>query len=183
MGILRRYLPLAVLITCLAGLIFLSGQQIFRLNANDPQIQLAKDTATQLSTQSDTVQITALPRIDISTSLTPFEIIYNADGKAISSTGILNGKIPELPTGVLAYTKEHTENRFTWQPKPGVRIAAVARHFTGRTNGYILAGRSLIEIESRIDALQEQIAIGWLLTLAATFLAVLVTSVPPKKKK
>jgi len=128
MNILRRYLPLVVLTTCLCGIIFLTAQQGLRINANDPQIQLSEDIASQLSTQTDTFQITQLPRVQIAPSLSPFVIIYSADGKVISASGELEGKIPKPPDGVFAYAKEHLDDRFTWQPKSGVRVAAVVKH-------------------------------------------------------
>jgi hypothetical protein len=40
-----RWLPLAVAITILAGLVYATVQQSLRQGANDPQIQLAEDTA------------------------------------------------------------------------------------------------------------------------------------------
>lgn len=169
MSILRRFLPLSVLATCIVGLLFLTLQQNLRIGANDPLIQLAEDTAADLSTSMDTVQITKLPRVQIGESLSPFVIVYNADGKAISASGELDGRIPTLPSGVLSYAKEHDDNRLTWQPKSGVRIAAVVKHFTGRTEGYVLAGRSLREVEKREDTLFEKIALGFCRNTVSSF--------------
>jgi hypothetical protein len=42
------FLPLAVLATCLAGLIYAVIQEDLRTGANDPQQQLAEDAAAQL---------------------------------------------------------------------------------------------------------------------------------------
>ncbi len=183
MNVLRRWLPLAILTTCLSGLMYVAVQQTLRLSANDPQIQLAEDTALKLTTQDDTVQITSLPKIDIAKSLSPFVIIYDASGKVVSATGDIEGETPEVPMGVFAYTKEHREDRFTWQPRQGVRIAAVMRHYSGRTTGYVLAGRSLREVEKREDRLMRQVGLMWVVTLAATLIGVLVTSTSEKRKK
>ena len=38
---------------------------------------------------------------------------------------VLDGQTPQLPNGVLDSTRELSENRITWQPRDGVRIAAV----------------------------------------------------------
>lgn len=183
MTILRRFLPLSFLITCLSGLIFLVIQQNIRMNANDPQIQLVEDTVMQLSTEDDTFQITSLPRVNIKSSLAPFVVIFDANGRPVSSSGEFNGELPILPSGVFAYAKEHEDNRFTWQPQKGVRIAAIVKHFTGRTNGYVLAGRSLREVERREDILLQQVLVGWIATTVITFIAILVTTSDKKRKK
>lgn len=158
-------------------------QQTLQLSANDPQIQLAEDTALKLTTQDDTVQITTLPKVDIAKSLSPFVITYDALGKVVSSSGDIAGKTPVVPMGVFAYAKEHDEDRFTWQPQPGVRIAAVMRHYVGRTTGYVLAGRSLREVEAREDLLLKQVGLGWAVSLAVIFFSVVLTSFFEKRKK
>ncbi len=48
------------------------------------------------------------------------------------------------------------EDRITWQPEPGIRSAVVVVHYTGATPGYVMAGRSLREVEWRIDRLSGQ---------------------------
>jgi len=178
---IKRFIPLAILVTFLCGLVYVAVHQTLRLSANDPQIQLAEDTAAQLSTQVDKFLITKLPTTDIEKSLAPFVIVYNADGKAVSSSGNLDGKTPIVPPGVLAYTKEHQEDRFTWEPKQGIRIAAVIRHFSGRTSGYVLAGRSLREVEIREQLLLKNVQIAWFATLVTTFLACVIFQERKKK--
>lgn len=183
MNFLRRFLPLSLLATSLCGIIFVTGQQMLRISANDPQIQMAEDIAQQLSTANDTFQITTLPRINIGASLAPFVIIFDANGKILSSSGELDGKMPLLPDGVLAYTKEHDENRFTWQPKAGVRIASVVKHFSGRTTGYVLSGRSLREVEKQVDSLEKYVLVGWLGTQILMAVVLLITTEHSRKKK
>lgn len=183
MDFLRRFLPLFIVTTCLSGLIYLTVQQSLRIGANDPQIQMAEDLVTELSTQKDTLQITTLPRVNISKSLSPFIIVYDESGQVISSSGDLNGTTPLVPRGVLAYAKEHEDDRFTWQPESGVRVAAVVKHFTGRTTGYVLVGRSLREIEKREDSLTKQVGLGYAATVVALVIAVAVTLLPQKKRK
>jgi len=87
----------------------------------------------------------------------------------------LHGKTPKLPQGVLAYTKAHQQDRLTWEPQAGVRIAAVVMYYHGlNQTGYILVGRSLREIEKREQMLTVQVVAGWLITLFASLLAVIV---------
>ncbi|MBI5044890.1 MAG: hypothetical protein HZC02_03120 [Candidatus Levybacteria bacterium] len=163
------WIVLVIFGAVLCGISYVMIQQQVRQAANDPQIQLSEDIAASLSTKEDTVQIAQLPRIDIGKSLYPFVISYDGAGEVVLATGLLNGKEPVVPEGVFAYTKEHGENRFTWEPQKGVRIAAVMKHFTGRVDGYILAGRSLREVEKRENLLFRQFILGWIGIIVLSF--------------
>ena len=68
----------------------------------------------------------------------------------------------------------HGQDRITWQPRTGVRQAIVAVYFHGRKTGYVVAGRSLREVEKRVDDLGLIVAAAWLVTLLATLAATLV---------
>ncbi len=165
----KGWLPLALAITVLSGLIYVSVQQSYRMNANDPQVQIAEDTIASISNN----QQLSLPtnKIDISKSLSPFVIILDDAGKSIFSSAILNGKPVVPPSGVLDYVKAHGEDRVTWQPQAGVREAIVVRlayNATSKKSGYVIVGRSLREAESRIDRLTKMSAVGWLTALALT---------------
>lgn len=46
---IKTWLPMAVVITVLAGLVYLNIQQAYRLGADDPQIQMAEDGASALA--------------------------------------------------------------------------------------------------------------------------------------
>jgi len=63
---------------------------------------------------------------------------------------------------VLSSTKNGSENWVTWQPRGGVRIAAVVVKSQG---GYVLAGRSLREVEKRETNALYQVMAGWLATV------------------
>ena len=95
-------------------------------------------------------------------------------GKVVASDALLNGSTPELPAGVLDDVRKNGEDRFTWQPEPGVRIAAVVAPLPGTSEGFVLAGRSLREVELREDNIEALtlialavILIGMLLVVAA----------------
>ena len=83
--------------------------------------------------------------VDIAGSLAPFMTIYDDSGVPIASSGHLDGALPRLPQGVLDYARAHGENRVTWQPLTGVRVAAVVTRYSGQASGFVLAGRSLRE--------------------------------------
>src|SRR5579884_202595 len=157
------FLPLAVISTLLCGLVYLAVQQEIRHQADDPQIQMAEDTANSLS-KGETLQ-TSTQKLDISQSLSPFTITFNRDGSIVSSSAQLDGQDPVLPGGVFQAASRIGEDRFTWQPQTGVRIAAVLVHYSGTNSGYVLVGRSLREVEKRQDDLLTEVAIVWVLSL------------------
>ena len=144
-----------IVITACCGMLYLAVQQDMRISANDPQIQMAEDTAVSLGAGQ---KMTSVTPIDIATSLASFLIIYNSEGQVIFSGAKLNDQTPQLPSGVFASVKSNGEQRFTWQPQVGVRIATVVVPYSG---GYVLAGRSLREVEKRIDQLGIQVGVVW----------------------
>ena len=173
---LVRWLPLALAASILCALGYALVQQDLRQGANDPQIQIAEDLAASLADGATLPG--ALPgasRVDLSTSLAPFVIVYTASGSVASSTGQLDGAVPQLPSGVLAAAAHH-EDRLTWQPAPGVRVAAVVVRYGGEHPGFVLAGRSLREVERRETASGATAFAAWLLTIVVTFGACCATA-------
>lgn len=174
--IVKSWIPLAIVITALCGLIYIVVQQNLRHGANDPQIQMSEDIASQLSQKKLPTPQTSIDIIDIEKSLAPFVIVYDDSGNVIGSTARLNGKSPILPKGVLEYTKMHKQDRITWEPQRGVRHAIVVTRVKDGFKGYVLAGRSLREIEVREDIFLKQIGLGWIVilvtSLVVTFLFV-----------
>ncbi len=154
---LRIWFPVAFVATILSVLIYLSIQQSFRLSANDPQIQIAEDNAQLLLNGKSVQEVIGQLQVDISKSLSPFIIIFDDSTKPVASQAVLEGRIPTPPTGVFTYTKQHKQDRITWEPKPGVRIAAILVHFEGANPGFILVGRSLRETENRESRLGLQV--------------------------
>lgn len=149
----------SVLITAFSGLTHLAVQQNLRQNANDPQIQMAEDTAEMLNTHKF---ISISSQVDVARSLAPFRIIYDSKGNVTSSEALLDRQTPDLPSGVFDSVRQGGEKRFTWQPEPGVRIAAVVVPYN---DGFVLAGRSLREVEKREDQVAREAAGVWLGTM------------------
>jgi len=97
---------------------------------------------------------------------------YLAPGTPVGSSVSLNGKLPTLPSGVFDKAKQAGGNRFTWEPQKGVRIAAVVMKFSSSSSsGYVLAGRSLKEIEKREQDLLYMTLIAGVAVLVLSFLA------------
>ena len=197
---LRFWLPQALVVTLLCGLIFAVNQQNLRQSANDPQIQISEETASNLSNNPNH-PLTIIPNndpdnqnitkedqtIDLSKSLAPFTIIFNSFGQPISSTAKLNGQTPIPPKGVLDYAKNHRQNKITWEPQKGVRLAIVVTYFTEKNSGspldtgFVLAGRSLREVEKRENNLLYMIGLGWIATLTLSLISTLIF-LPNKRK-
>ena len=175
-NILRVWIPLAVTITCLSGLIYLVVQQDIRISANDPQIQIAQDLANQLSAGQNPLALIPPTKTDISKSLANYIMLFNKNGKLIGSSALLDGKAPIVPQGVFVAVKkiQGNETRFTWQPKAGVRSAVVLVYYNGQTPGFVLIGRSLREIEIREDQQGKIVFAGWIVTMLLSLSSVFV---------
>ncbi len=168
---LRIWLLLAILATLFYGLAHGLTQNVLRSGANDPQIQMARDAALATGNNQIYDALNQSRKVDPSKSLAPFLIIFNDAHIPLTSSAILNDKTPIPPSGVFDYVRLNGEDRFTWQPQPGVRIAAVMTRYEGKTSGFVLAGRSLTEVEIRESNTFNLAAFAWLITLALGALA------------
>jgi len=92
-------------------------------------------------------------------------VIYSDTGQPLVSSGRLHGAVPLLPSGVFDYTRQNGEDRISWQPESGVRIAAVVVAYGGAQPGFVMAGRSLREVEKRESQVEQITGIVWLVTL------------------
>lgn len=164
---LIAWLPLGAAIIGMAGIAYLTAQQNYRLNANDPQVQLSEELIKALEQGAPPEALLPQAQTDIALSLQPFGIIYSATGTPAASSAALDGKTPELPKGALLAADKTGDSLVTWQPQKGIRIAAVIKKYKG---GYVLVGRNLREAEKRIGLLNLQIGVPLLAILILTFL-------------
>lgn len=172
---LATFLPLAVLATLVAGLVFGVAQQSLRSDANDPQLQMATDAARALDAGMDPAAVVGAGKVvDLAVSLAPFLVVYDTGGRVLASSGVLDGADPVPPTGVLEHAAADAPNVVTWQPRTGVRVATVTARWGG---GTVMAGRSLREVERREDQVLLLVAAGWFVTLAALALASIVAEI------
>ena len=162
------WLPLGLGITVLAGLVYVAVQQNFRQTANDPQIQMAEDAAARLEGGGQPQAVVGAGKVDIARSLAPFLIVYDDAGRPTASSAELDGQTPSIPEGVFASVRQSGEDRISWQPRPGVRSATVIIRFGGSRPGFVLAGRSLREVEKREAQLTQMVAGAWIVALAGS---------------
>ena len=136
--------------------------QQLRLQANDPQVQLAEDAAARLAVGAAPAAV--LPpggEVDIARSLAPFVAIYDATGTPLASSGKLHGAAPRLPGGVLDFARAQGGHRLSWQPEAGVRHALVVVPVRGRAAAFVVAGRSLREVEARKGQVMDFLLLLW----------------------
>jgi hypothetical protein len=162
-------LVLAGISTVLALALYAIPQQVLRNTANDPQLQLATDAATRLESGAALSEAVPISDVDIARSLAPFIIAYDDQGKPLASQAKLNGGVPVPPSGVFDYVRTHGEDRVSWQPilgsVRGVRVAAVVERVNGAHPGFVLAGRSLREVELREKQVWQMASLTWLAML------------------
>jgi hypothetical protein len=180
MHLLKRrlfWVYLLALITIFYGVVYVSVQQALRMGANEPQASMIKDIATQLNNGRQPSDFFN-KKIDIGSNMAPFVIIYDKYGKVVSGDGYIGGSAPQVPIGVLAATKGHKTNTVTWQPNDKIRIASVS---TEANNYYVLGGRSLLVVESKIKTFTKCLVIAFLATVAATVAAYKLINKKPRK--
>ncbi len=164
----------------LAGIASLLGlalyaipQHVLRSGANDPQIQMATDMAALLERYgvNDGLLHGALTKneagvVDLRRSLSPFLIVFDDKGQPLGSNAQLDGQTPTPPAGVFDFVRKHGEERLSWQPvvggERGIRIAAVLERVNGSQPGFVLAGRSMREVEARIADVEAMAGLTWL---------------------
>jgi hypothetical protein len=160
-----RWLPFAGLSTALCMLIYLAVQQVGRQNANDPQIQIAREATAALASGQSISAVIPAAQVDLASSISPFITAVSDDGTPIASSGRLHGQLRSVPKGVLANVSRDGEKTVTWQPEPGVRMATVVMRNPGSAGGFIVVGRSLANTESRIQSIGFMLLVGWVGTL------------------
>lgn len=163
LGIFRKEIVLVVFVlTAVFGTIYMVVQQANRQGANDPQLGLAQDIASALGQNNQPSVFESATKVDMDKSLSPFLIITDESGKTVVTTGQIGTNSPTPPKGVFDAAKKSGQNRVTWQPQKGVRIALVVIPYN---HGFVAVGRSLKEIEDRDGSLMKKIAIAWVLTV------------------
>lgn len=182
------WLPLAGAVTGVLLIVYAGIQQNYRQTLNDPQIQMAEDAAQAIRSDvslNQIVPVGSVGTVDLATSLAPWIGVYDAEGNALVSSGTLDGAPPKPPKGVFDATKNGlppivghhltvdfpaNENRISWQPASDVRQAIIVV-YVPQTKQFVVAGRSMREVEEREEKLGAIIFLGWLLLMAATLFA------------
>lgn len=177
------------LITLFCGLAYASAQQVLRQEANDPQIQIAEDTASVLNTGKNPVDIIPKDSVHVNSSLSPFVMVFDNNGKLLASNADIKNAASTPPQEVfdadyitkdlvtlkkqLAGESSPGEKIFTWQPAPGLRLASVLVKYN---DGFVLSGRSLRLTEGRTQQMFGMAFLVWVLGIGATSVAFFLSS-------
>jgi len=171
-----------VIITIIMALIYASVQQTYRANANDPQAQIIYDLRNDLQEGRPLPEVFS-DSVDLEKSLAVFVEAYDANGNPIRSSGYLNGKFPQLPKGVFEYARRNGDHWVTWQPQRNVRMAVGIAKVNSNPVNYIVAGRSLHEVEERESGLSTMIFIAWILCCVVVLVNLFVHIIQMKKER
>jgi hypothetical protein len=166
-------LVLGLILTLWGGAVAVTMQQMLRRGANHPQIEMGRSYAHAIAAGTKPEDLLPSGRIDLQTSLEPFAILYSDNGLPIASSASLNNAIPAPPVGTFDYARKYQLDMITWQPQPGVRMAAVLRRVEGPNPGFVLTGRSLLLVEQQEEALRRGTFITWFMLMALLALGAL----------
>lgn len=161
MDIMKKHLPwivITVTLVIIFGTIYGVAQQALRYDANYPQIQLADDTVASLNSGANPINLIG-GNVNANSSLAPFIVIYDKLGEPVASSGLLNGKLPIAPFGILKAAEFSDYRAITWQPQANLRFAAVT---VAANKYYVLSARSLKEVEKNETKSLELAFIGGL---------------------
>jgi hypothetical protein len=172
--VIGRWIIVAATVVCLSLVIYVVAQQMLRQGANDPQIGMAEAAAAALAAGQTYDSVLPAEIVAFDASLKPFLIVFDETGIPVASSAYLKGGVPAPPPGVFDYTRTHGQDRITWQPRRGVRLAAVVQHFAGQNSGFVLAARSLREVERHANQILALTVLGALATLAVTLVVTIL---------
>jgi hypothetical protein len=167
-SMLKWWLPFALLATLLCGLIYSVAQQAYRMSANDDLVEISRGLADSLAAGRPLSSLAPENTVDIAQSLAIYAMVYDENGTAVVSSATLHGDSVTIPSGVIDYTREHGEDRVTWQPEAGIRQAIVVNAYSNATDGssgFVAVGRSLAEVDAHTALLLWQVLLGWFITL------------------
>jgi hypothetical protein len=177
---LQTFLCIAV-VTVMLSVLYVVTQQNYRQTWNDPQTEIAERVVRNLEDGQAFPQALDRPshKIELTTGHhSTWVAQFDADGKVLSSEGLLNGGAISIPEGVFEAaknnagkdTREVGQSRITWEPLKGVREAIVVQ-YSSRVHQFVVAGRSMQELERRIGTMSRIIFITWFCVIALLVMA------------
>ena len=164
----RIWLPLAFVVAVTFFALYFGIQQTWRMSADELPERLAEDAATAIAHGAPPASLIGSPTVDVSTSLAPWVVVYDRMGRPVAWGATLDGQPVRIPRGVFSNVDDSGPHgdRVTWQPRSGIRQAIAVQRVSGAPGGYVAAGQSLREVETRIDVFGLAFLMAW---LAATF--------------
>ena len=172
--LLRRFVPIAIVIILLSGMIYTVSQQLLRQSANETPLALANDAVNHLSTGAAAASVVPTKTVDLAHDYAPFVTVLSSKQQVLASNVSLSNRIPVPPSGVFGYARDNRIDKITWQPENGVRIALIVEYYSGAHGGYVVSGQSLKTTEDQETALGQLCLAGWFLMEIAALLTIYV---------
>ncbi len=157
----------ALLLTFTCLLVYGVAQQSLRLGADAAPAALAAETRDRLATGFAAPDAVPSSTVRVESSLSPFVLVYDAQGNLVASSGTLDGAAPVYPAGARAAAAASGENRVTWQPRSGLRFASVV---LADGQGVVVAAQSLAEPERSIGRIGRLVFLAWACGMACAAL-------------
>jgi hypothetical protein len=152
-------------ISFMCAVVYVAAQQVLRMGADEPVVRLAIDTVWKMENGETAEEAVGSDIVDISVSLSPFVMVFDANKTLIAASGRMNGALLLYPKGVLGYVDKHGEDRISWLGINGVRYNSVALK---AGIGYVVAARSLREVETLIGLIGTLILLAWALYIVVS---------------
>jgi hypothetical protein len=180
-ALFRAWLAIVGVATLVLGASYTMVQQSTRLSADDLPLTTAQVAKQELQSGSDTKDIVPTLKTNLRTDTSVFMIITDSSQHVLASSALLEGQTPLPPQGVFSFTNSHGNDRFTWQPTSGVRLATrVTKYGQSPNDGFIITGQSLKPFEDRIQTYTWIALAAWLALLAWSYMLLLLPRVHSK---
>lgn len=172
------FVTLVLLITVIFGAIFGTGQQVLRGDSDYPQVEVVQQVQgiIEQGVPLDVI-VNSEEAINLEESMSLFVMIFDKDKNLVSSSAKIGEQSPTPPSESFDIAKSKGENKFTWQPQDGVRLAAVLKPVGDKA--FVLAGKSLKETDKRVQTLGVFTLIGWAVSIVLALL--LTLAIKPKQ--
>lgn len=149
---IRIYLLTVVIGFGLTLFAYIAVQQSLRLSLNQPQLQIAQDTAQELEQGESADSVVPKNTVNEAISLSPFVTVVDGNIRVLASSGKIGNQVPLPPASTFPDSQKRSTNWFTWQhDNYSVRDAAVIVPFSSsHGSGYVLVARSTSQTEAII---------------------------------
>ena len=91
-------------------------------------------------------------------------MVYDNSKNLIGTSGLIGTIEPSYPKGVFDHATLKGNHRVTWEPGNNLRFASVVVKYN---DGYIVAARSLYEVENIIYIIGRDILIAWVTAIVS----------------
>ena len=173
---MKKYLKLfyvLFIISTVFGTLYVLVLQQNRLQANDIPTNVANEAANVLGSITN-IPENQIARLNVLETTNPFFMVYDLKGNPIAGSGYIDGKLAELPAGVIKHATPGKNHAVTWAPTENMRFATVT---VASNKFYVTAGQSLANVERRADTLRKWWFLGYAISIGVTLTIFMATKI------